>query len=176
VEKFVVDRIRAIGKDREVVKETLRAAREQHGAETRRIAKEREDLEKRLGSLTADLRRALREGNGDPSNPSRLADLEERVRGAERRLTTLGEQGIALEREAIDEKDLTRALSAFDGTWDALFPREQARIVRLLVERVGYDGERGTLALTLRPTGIRRLAEEMGGAEGVNPAPGEGVR
>lgn len=48
--------------------------------------------------------------------------------------------------------------------------------MRLLVERVGYDGERGTLALTLRPTGIQRLAEEMGGAEGENPAPREGVR
>jgi hypothetical protein len=39
--------------------------------------------------------------------------------------------------------------------------------VRLLVERVGYDGEKGTLALTLRPTGIQRLAREIG-----SPAPG----
>ena len=177
VERFVVDRIRAIGKDREVVKETLRAAREQHGAETRRIEGERQATEKDLQRLTADLRRALREGNpSNPSNPSRLADLEERVRNAEQRLTTLREEAIRVDREAIDEKDLTTALSAFDGTWDALFPREQARIVRLLVERVGYDGAKGTLEVTLRPTGIRRLAEEMGAAATGSPESGEVAR
>ncbi len=47
--------------------------------------------------------------------------------------------------------------------WGALFPREQARILRLLVERVGYDGGAGTLAITFRPSGIKALAQDVGG-------------
>lgn len=74
------------------------------------------------------------------------------------------DQVIAARREVIDEGDLGGALSLFDPVWDALFPREQARILRLLVERVGYDGAKGTLAITFRPTWIKALAREVGGA------------
>jgi len=60
--------------------------------------------------------------------------------------------------------DLARALERFDPVWDALNPQERVRIVRLLVERVSYDGESGTVAVTFRPTGIKTLAEEEAGA------------
>ena len=61
-----------------------------------------------------------------------------------------------------EERDLTRAMGMFDPIWDALIPREQARILRLLVAGVGYDGKAGTLAVTLRPSGIQALAREVG--------------
>jgi site-specific DNA recombinase len=155
----VVDRIRAIGADEGLVTETLKAARALHGVETKRLEDERPAGEKDLGRLNDEVRPLL--GEGKPS-AARLADLEERVRSAERRLTEVRELVVATEREAIDSDDLEAALSTFDGTWDALYPREQARVTRLLVERVCFDGGQGTLALTLRPTGIQTLAREMG--------------
>ena len=81
----------------------------------------------------------------------------------ERRVTEARERAIAAAWDALDESDLAAALSLFDPVWDALFPREQARILRLLVERVGYDGGAGTLAITFRPSGIKALAQEVGG-------------
>jgi len=45
--------------------------------------------------------------------------------------------------------------------WGTLSPREQARIVQLLVERVDYDGREGTIAVTFRPNGIRTLAQDI---------------
>ncbi len=38
-------------------------------------------------------------------------------------------------------------------------------MIHLLVERIGYDGEKGTVALTFRPTGIKALAQEMNFSE-----------
>jgi site-specific DNA recombinase len=61
----------------------------------------------------------------------------------------------------IDTEDLRRALSLWDNVWAALTTKEQARVMALLVERVAYDGETGTAALTYRPSGIRGLAEEV---------------
>jgi site-specific DNA recombinase len=43
----------------------------------------------------------------------------------------------------------------------ALTPDEYARIVALVVERVDYDGAKGKVAITFRPAGIRKLAEEL---------------
>jgi site-specific DNA recombinase len=67
-----------------------------------------------------------------------------------------------MERDQIDEADLVAALTAFDPIWDALSPREQARVVNLLVERVAYDGQQETVAVTFRPGGIKVLAQEVG--------------
>ena len=158
VEKFVVERIRAIGSDAELVAATLNEARKQHAVESDRIEADRKTSDTELRRLNAEVRRLL--AAGEPP-ADRLADLQDRIRSAEQRLTELREQAVATGREAIDEHDLSTALSLFDPVWDALFPREQARILRLLVERVGFDGREGTLALTFRPTGIKALAHEV---------------
>jgi hypothetical protein len=52
------------------------------------------------------------------------------------------------------------ALEQLDPLWDELFPAEQARIVRLLVERVvvGPDGA----DIQLRVAGLTSLLHELG--------------
>ena len=77
-------------------------------------------------------------------------------------MTDLREEAPALEREAVDESDLARALEIFDPVWTALTPREQARSLRLLIERVGYDGRDGTVTVTFRPPGIEALCRKTG--------------
>ena len=53
------------------------------------------------------------------------------------------------------------ALAQFTPVWDTLTPKEQARLVGLLVKRVDYDGAAGTLQVAFHPTGIRTLIDEM---------------
>jgi hypothetical protein len=48
-------------------------------------------------------------------------------------------------------------LREFDGVWDALKPREQARLIELLVDQVSYDGHLGKLSITYRVSGIGPL-------------------
>ncbi|MCC7137583.1 MAG: recombinase family protein [Planctomycetes bacterium] len=60
----------------------------------------------------------------------------------------------------VNAQDLGRALALWDDVWAALTPREQARVMALLVEDVAYDGATGSAALTFRPSGIRALAKE----------------
>ena len=45
--------------------------------------------------------------------------------------------------------------------WDVLPPPEQARLVRLLVERVDYDGTAGTLTIAFHEDGRQRLLQEQ---------------
>ena len=92
---------------------------------------------------------------------SRLADLQQRTTIAEQRLAEIHAQEVGLAREQIDEADVAAALEAFDPVWESLSPREQARVVHLLVERVAYDGARETVAVTFRPGGIKALAQEV---------------
>jgi hypothetical protein len=59
----------------------------------------------------------------------------------------------------ITEAEVAAALEHFAPLWDELFPVEQARIVRLLVDRVeiGEDGAE----LRLRIDGLAGLVREM---------------
>jgi DNA invertase Pin-like site-specific DNA recombinase len=60
----------------------------------------------------------------------------------------------------LTEAEVRKALEQLDPLWDELFPAEQARIVRLLVERVvvGPDGA----DIQLRVAGLTSLLHELG--------------
>ena len=61
------------------------------------------------------------------------------------------------------EADVARALRRLDPLWEELFPAEQRRIVRLLVERV--DVLPDALQLRLRAAGLLSLVEDLRGGD-----------
>ena len=62
----------------------------------------------------------------------------------------------------MSKAEVDSALAAFDPLWESLSPREQARMLRLLIQRVEYDGSKGTVSITFLPNGIKALAEGTG--------------
>lgn len=61
----------------------------------------------------------------------------------------------------LDESDVSAALAEFDRLRESLSLRERARVIELLIERVEYDGNEGTVSVTFRPSGIRALPQEF---------------
>jgi len=158
LERFVVEQIRSIGRDPGVLAETIRQVRAQS---QKAIA----DLERERGTLERDIARhgkALKQQLGavPGSNGADVARQQDELRRLETRLTEVRERHLVLSRDLVDEREVVQALSLFDPVWDSLTPREQARVVQLLVERVDYDGKNGNVAITFRPTGIKALAQK----------------
>jgi len=50
--------------------------------------------------------------------------------------------------------DAREAVHEFTPVWEVLPPRQQVRLVHLLVERVAYDARTETVAVTYRPNGV----------------------
>ena len=159
IEQFIVDRIRAIGSDSTVLSETIRQVQLESRAEIRRLEGEAAALERELKKHNAEVRRVIEQSNRHA--PERLADLQDRIRSSEQRLTEVRHRLLVLGRELIDESQVAQALEMFDPAWDNLAPREKARIVQLLVERVDYDGAQGTVTITFHETGISALARQL---------------
>jgi len=66
----------------------------------------------------------------------------------------------AVELDAtLDEARVTVAMTRLDQVWDQLFPAEQIRIVRLLVEKVVVSPD--DIELRLHANGIERLVLEL---------------
>jgi site-specific DNA recombinase len=144
--------------------ETIAQAKSQGQSRVAELEAERRGLERELGKWNGEVRQLLDQiAPNDANTPAtaRLADLQERIRVTERRATEVREQVIALRHKLVDEREVAKAMSVFDPVWESLAPREQARVVQLLVERVDYDGANGKVTITFHPNGIRTLADEL---------------
>ena len=51
------------------------------------------------------------------------------------------------------------ALGDFDQVWDAMKPREQSRLLFLLVAKVEFDAGDNSIVLQFHPTAIKSLQE-----------------
>jgi hypothetical protein len=59
----------------------------------------------------------------------------------------------------LDEAKVSVGMSQLDAVWDQLFPAEQTRIVKLLVEKVTLSPD--NLEVRLRANGLAQLMREM---------------
>lgn len=158
IERFVIEQIKDVGRDPVVIKETLSQARRQAEEQTESLKTERAGLWARLRDDHAEL--ASLAATARPDDP-RLADVHDRIRVAERRVTEIDDELVALDGDRVDEDEVAAALADFDAVWDCLAPREQARVIELLIERVAYDGAGGSISITFRPGGVKTLAREL---------------
>jgi site-specific DNA recombinase len=80
-----------------------------------------------------------------------------------RTITAVRRENGAAEETEHDEGEVIEALGALEPVWDELYPAEQARILRLLIERI--DVEPDGIAVTLHAAGIRSLVAELADQE-----------
>ena len=177
LDAFVVSKIRAIANDAGVLANVAAAARGRLLERIPALRGEIEAAEVERENLLQRIRRAVGDeptrADGDPTPISRrVAELEHEVHGVDRRLDGLRAELAALQDGAISPEDLRAVVRGFDEVWDELFPAERGRIVRLLVERVAYDPDRESVAITYRPDGPRALladADRAAGSEETSP-------
>lgn len=108
---------------------------------------------------------AIRQGYADCAVRSvPAAEVEEAVVSQVRHLLRTPEViartcAAAKSELAVPEREVVRTITDFAPLWDELFPAEQARIVRLLVERV--DLSPGGMHVRLRAEGLQTLVAEL---------------
>lgn len=156
IERFVVDQIRAIGRDPGLVAATLAASRAQSENAIEELETESRALSRELGRLGGEMEEAA-----VAELTARLADSQERAAAAERRQSEIRGELADLRCRIIDEADVRAALAQFDPVWDELSPQEKSKILKLLIERVDYDGQAGTISVAFHVTGIKTLAMEV---------------
>jgi hypothetical protein len=123
---------------------------------------------------------AMRRGHGGcPIGTVAASEIEGVVLAQVRRLLNTPEvvaraiaevhrEGAPSENPIAEEKRIMEAIASLQPIWDELYPAEQNRVLRLLVERidVAADG----ISITLHTAGIRSLATELAQKGGPKPA------
>ncbi|MDR3719101.1 MAG: recombinase family protein [Bryobacteraceae bacterium] len=159
LEQAVVDQIRGIAANPDVVAGVVRQLDEQRVARLEGLEREKRVIERdlqRLGEETAGLLRMKGTLATD-----RLAELQDRGAVLERQLRDVRDQLAESGGQTVDAASVIKTLQGFDGVWSEMTPREQEKFVKTLVERVTYDGTTCTVTVGFRTAGIRQLCMEM---------------
>ena len=87
-----------------------------------------------------------------------------------RTITAVRRENGTAEDIQLEDGEVIEALGALEPVWDELYPAEQARIMRLLIERIDVapDG----ISITLHAAGIRSLAAELASEPAAAREPG----
>jgi site-specific DNA recombinase len=139
-------------------KRAVEAHRQLIEAEVRRLESEC----KRLTAERANLVAAIAQGGtGASALTPQLGETAHALQDASRRADEQRGRLASLEASAIDEQDLRNALDHFDSVWGAMTSAERARVLRLLIEVITFDGRSGEVSITFRHSGVRLLASEV---------------
>jgi site-specific DNA recombinase len=159
IEQFVVDRIKAIGRDPALLSTTLVKAQQRDAEQIEALEMEQQVVEREMKRLVGQIRRATSTVTGD-LDTAQLADLHERLGVAERRRTALQQDLEAIRGRMVTKADVDTALAAFDPVWESLSIKERVGALNLLIKRVDYDGTKGSVSITFHFTGIKTLGTE----------------
>jgi len=157
IERVVVDEVRGLAKDKSLLTEVLTEAQSTIQGELDALVRDRDDLQRELSRHNKELRRLVVDGKTTPTDTNRIADLNDRIADAARRLPELDAKIAELESDTITRDEAKAAFADFDTLWSNLIPREQARLLKLLISTVEYDAEAGSVSVTFRSTSIRSL-------------------
>ena len=146
-----------VGIDPALLAETLAATRKNASESMQHLEAERKGLLRQYRRDQIEIQRIV----GVPLATDRLAELQDVLRRAERRMNEIEDEITALSRELPVDEEVEAAVLQFDPVWDALCPGEQQRLVRLYVKEVRWDGENSDVSITFRPTGITAPTEPM---------------
>lgn len=161
IERVVVDEIRGLGSDRALLKQVLADAHATIAEEREGLVTERADLKRTMDRCHRELQTLAAGGLADTDVSQRIAELHEQITAGDKRLPEVEKRIGELDAETITQAQAEAAFRDFDPVWENLIPREQARLIRLLVSAVEYDAVKSSVSVTFRPTSIRAFLDRI---------------
>ncbi len=143
IERFVVERLKGLGRDRELVARVLACTRQADAQRVQDLESSVRAMEKECAWLASESARCTA-----PESSERVAELAGRDRDVQGRLR---EARLALDSarsRMATHDEVAGALTRFEPVWESLSPRERAEVIGLLVQRVEFDGSKGEVRMT----------------------------
>ncbi len=159
IEALVVDEVRRLAHDEALLAQVLTDARAAIQGELGAAQRDLDDQRRERDRNGRELHQLATSGQTNAEVTTRIADLHARLTEADRHLPELEARVAELEGQTVTQAGARAAFADFDKLWKSLIPREQARLMKLLIASVDYDGDVGTISVTFRPTSIRSLID-----------------
>jgi len=163
IEAAVISQLRVLLRSPEMIAQTFRAANDLNVQEIADLCLEKSSLEMRLVELKALASEMIGSDAGGETPAERFVEMNDDINQARRQLSEVESRIAQAQESSFTEQDVAGALRKLDPVWDELFPSEQHRILRALLESVVVmtDG----VDIRLRADGIHSVVTELKDSE-----------
>lgn len=158
-----VERIKSIGSDPTLQQEVMEILSRHHDEERETLVAEEHLLDREIKRWTHEAKNLIGQINADEVSTlvtSRLAEVQERLAQETPRLAHVRQELARLAEWAIPTETVAKALERFDPLWQAMMMVERQKLLRMLIERIDYDGKQGSVTIVFRPSGLESLLTE----------------
>jgi site-specific DNA recombinase len=158
VEEFVVSRIRRLGENPTVTRESFAAALDALRTQPDKVKTVLQDVANELERLTAQrLDIVTIDEKEQPDVKTRLEGIDRQIAAVQQRAAELRQDLEALNHDDVDAEDHRQAFAAFTPIWDHLRAEEKMRVLALLIERVAVDVLGNRIDITFRDNGLPEI-------------------
>ncbi len=161
IEKIVVEQLSGVFRSPSLVSKTYLAARDFEHQEIERLQDQKKIIDKDIANVRQQALELMRPENSATNTDGKLTTINRQSVNLAKQLTNINNSLQNLCGETITEQGVATTLQTMDIFWENLFPLEQNRLIRLLVERV--DIKTTGLDLRLKTSGMTNLITEVAG-------------
>jgi site-specific DNA recombinase len=154
IESAVLSSIRRIGADPSLAEAVALKALEQAADRRRELDR---DLDAQRRHLRHLIHQAARAHGHTKEGAPEIANWSEEISATEERIATLAAERSSGPSNHINAEDLRQILLEFDAIWGTLTTKEQEKMIRLLIAKVGYDGRSGKVTINFSSEGAKEL-------------------
>ena len=145
IEDFVVEQIRKLARDPDLIREVFQESIRQRQEQLTRLESERKRQTRKRQQKGEEIRRLVSAIAGtagsSPALSERLAEAERQLANVDRRLQEIDAQLTVLRNQPIDLDGVTAALEEFEAVWGMLYPGERSTLVRSVIETVACNDQ-----------------------------------
>ncbi|MGJ8635700.1 MAG: recombinase family protein [Phycisphaerales bacterium] len=156
IEQLVIEEVRELFRDPSIFEKTIEQATLKRTEDIQGLELELSEVNGELANQRGALTKLIRQPSDDQE---RVTELQGIIAANERRAERIRDRLESAQGEQIDSEAIGVMLGDFDEVWSNLIPREQARLLKLLIEKVEYDAEGQCVQITYRPNEFEKLAD-----------------
>ena len=164
IEKAVLEQLNAVFRTPTLVAKTYFVAKDIEKEEHDRLLSQKGTLEKEMAEVRKKAGKLAALENMSPDKEKPLIELNDRAVALTQQIGEVTARCLAFEDTDITESDISTAFQRVETLWDDLFPAEQNRLVRLLVEKVEIR-ETG-IDMEIKTNGLSALIGDLAGLSG----------
>lgn len=157
LEEFVINEIKAIGKDNDLIEENIKLVQAHLQDEVDGLLEERKLVEAEVLRISRQVGELAPRAGYDPEASAEMELRQNQIVTRQKRIEKLNERMISLEKRMISKDELTGAMESFKPMWEKMTGEEKMKLIQLLVDHVIYDGKEESLSVTFHPTDIDSL-------------------
>ena len=164
IEKAVLEQLNAVFRTPTLVAKTYFVAKDIEKEEHQRLLSQKGTLEKEMVEVRKKAGMLASLENISEDQEKRLIELNDVAVALTQQIGEVNARCLAFEETDVTKSDISTAFQCVETLWEDLFPAEQNRLVRLLVEKI--DIRETGIDMEIKTNGLAALISDLAGLSG----------